>query len=60
MPLYEYGCVCGTKNDISHPMAESPEVICPNCHKQMHKGFGAPLLTFKGEGFYSTDKKNDR
>lgn len=60
MPIYEYSCPCGAKNDISHPMSNSPKIICPKCYKEMRKGFGTPVISFKGEGFYSTDKKNDR
>ena len=60
MALYEYVCGCGAKSDISHPMEQSPEIVCPKCQKKMRKGFGTPWLSFKGEGFYSTDKKNDR
>ena len=60
MALYEYVCACGNKSDISHPINESPKIICPKCTKLMRKGFGTPWLSFKGTGFYSTDRKNDR
>lgn len=56
MALYEYVCVCGEKSDISHPMDDAPQIICPNCKKTMRKGFGTPWLNFNGPGFYSTDK----
>jgi putative FmdB family regulatory protein len=60
MALYEYKCDCGNSADISHPMDDSPKVICPKCLKNMRKGFGTPWIKFGGTGFYSTDKKNDR
>jgi len=58
MALYEY--VCDEKHtlEISHPMAESPRVICAECYKEMRKGMTAPKVWFKGGGFYSTDKND--
>lgn len=60
MALYDYKCECGHSKEVSHSIAEVPKVECPECTKLMRKSFGIPVITFNGEGFYSTDKKNDR
>lgn len=52
MPTYDYKCAtCETSQEVSHPMAASPEILCPNCVKPMSKGFSAPLVAFKGTGW---------
>jgi len=52
MPSYDYKCVaCAHVQEVSHPMAVSPEILCPNCVKPMSKGFSAPLVAFKGTGW---------
>jgi putative FmdB family regulatory protein len=56
MPLYDYKCVCGHSIEITHPISTKPEILCFKCAKQMSKGFSSPVINFKGDGFYSTDK----
>lgn len=52
MPNYIYKCSpCEHEQEVSHPMAASPEFLCPSCTKPMVKGFNAPLVTFKGGGW---------
>lgn len=56
MPTYTYKCEAGHAKDIQHGMMESPKLVC-HCGKELTKRLSAPTVTFKGEGFYSTDKK---
>jgi putative FmdB family regulatory protein len=56
MPIYDYKCTCGHTQEISHPMSNTPTVLCFKCQKEMSKGLGSPVVNFKGNGFYSTDK----
>lgn len=58
MALYDYKCECGNSVEISHPMHWEPEVLCAKCTKVMRKVLFAAGVSFKGSGFYSTDKKN--
>jgi putative FmdB family regulatory protein len=58
MALYDYQCQCGHSTEISHPISEEPEILCPKCVSVMRKGFGTPWVTFGGKGFYSTDKND--
>jgi len=56
MPTYSYKCEAGHQKDIFHGMQEEPRFYC-HCGKPLKKGFGLGSVTFKGEGFYTTDKK---
>jgi putative FmdB family regulatory protein len=56
MPTYNYKCENGHDKDIFHSMDEAPRMYC-HCGKPLKKGFSSPVITFKGQGFYSTDKK---
>lgn len=56
MPTYDYNCEAGHTKEIVHPMTESPRFYC-HCGKPLRKAMSAPVISFKGEGFYSTDKK---
>jgi putative FmdB family regulatory protein len=56
MPLYQYKCQCGHIQEITHRMADTPIVHCPQCVAVMIKQLSAPQVTFNGSGFYSTDK----
>ncbi len=56
MPTYSYKCENSHQKDIFHGMQESPRLYC-HCGKPLKKGFGVGSVSFKGEGFYSTDKK---
>ena len=59
MPTYDYRCktceagatlVTGIDKDLYIP-------ICAYCKTEMVRDYGSPAVTFKGSGFYSTDKK---
>ena len=56
MPYYTYICECEASTEINHPMDDRPEVICEHCGEVMVKKFGAPVVVFRGRGFYSTEK----
>jgi len=55
MPTYSYNCEAGHQKDIVHSMSESPRFYC-HCGKPLKKGFGVGSISFKGQGFYTTDK----
>ena len=58
MPTYVYECPCGQIYDVQHSIHEDPDVECDYCGGGMERkpSFGA--VTFKGTGFYYTDKNN--
>lgn len=56
MPTYSYECECGQILDITHSMFDEPDIECDNCDSMMRRKLSAPIVTFKGSGFYSTDK----
>lgn len=58
MPTYTYVCPdCAIDETVTHSMFDTTPVVCGDCDVRMRKSFHAPAATFKGEGFYSTDKK---
>jgi putative FmdB family regulatory protein len=59
MPNYDYECTCGELKEVSHRMAEAPDVKCDKCDSKMEKIIsGIAGLEFKGSGFYKTDYKD--
>jgi putative FmdB family regulatory protein len=59
MPLYEYLCEQGHKmTEVRSIHADEPaEVKCVECDKPMRQVVGAVAVSFKGSGFYTTDKR---
>ena len=56
MPTYEYRCKdCGHAFEIVQPMKDDALSVCPECGGVLRKVFGAPMISFKGSGFYATD-----
>ena len=56
MPTYEYRCRdCGHTFEAVQPMADDSLTVCPECGGTLRKVFGAPMISFKGSGFYATD-----
>jgi putative FmdB family regulatory protein len=56
VPTYAYKCDAGHTQEIFHPITESPEFHC-DCGELLKKTYSSSLaVSFKGEGFYSTDK----
>jgi putative FmdB family regulatory protein len=58
MPVYSYKCPdCGYSVDVRTELdkADLPK-HCPKCKIAMRKLLGLGGVSFKGNGFYSTDK----
>lgn len=57
MPIYEYGCVCGSKStEIQKIGADAPG--CPSCGKGMTKRPTTPaMIKWKGDGGYPSMRK---
>lgn len=64
MPIYQYRCNCDPEED-QNPVFEfergiteqEPVYLCPDCDMPMERVYSAPLVRFKGSGFYTTDKR---
>jgi putative FmdB family regulatory protein len=59
VPLYEYVCEQGHQmTEVRSIHAPVPaEVKCVECEKPMRQVVGSVGVSFKGSGFYSTDKR---
>jgi predicted nucleic acid-binding Zn ribbon protein len=55
---YDYRCPdCNGEITIERSIHEDPrEPSCFDCHIPMIRKWDTPAITFKGKGFYSTDK----
>lgn len=52
MALYDYKCPkCLTIIPISHPISDSPTILCAECQTPRVKVFSAPGVSFKGSGW---------
>lgn len=61
MPTYDYKCKeCKVITTVTHSLHGDHTQVCNVCGKPMIKQFGAVPASFKGEGFYTTDKFTDR
>lgn len=60
MPVYTYRCEnCGHQFDKRQGFAEEPLKVCPSCRKNaLHKVYFPAGVSFKGSGFYVTDKRS--
>lgn len=60
MPTYRYRCPkCETVTDIMHPMSDDSKKECTKCKQELvRKPMTDSRPTFKGEGFYTTDRFN--
>lgn len=59
MPTYTFACKnCdGVTTELVQSIHESlHQPVCPKCAWPMVKVFDSPAVSFKGGGFYSTDK----
>lgn len=57
MPLYDYKCTdCGITRTITLSIKAEDFVMKCVCEKPMIRIYTAPAITFKGTGFYRTDK----
>ena len=60
MARYDYRCTsCGTTFEVEHPMSERPDIACPACGARANRVFSAAGISFKGHGFYNTDRRKD-
>jgi putative FmdB family regulatory protein len=58
VPTYEYKCSnCLFVFDLRRSMEDDSSVLCPNCHGPANQVFSSVPVFFKGEGFYSTERK---
>ena len=56
MPMYEYECLdCGITFERFQRFSDPKVDICPNGHSHVQRLLSAPIIIFKGSGFYATD-----
>lgn len=56
MPKYDYGCnQCG-RFEYTHSISDSLQ-NCPTCGAEVKRVYSPVGISFKGSGFYTTDKK---
>lgn len=62
MPTYEYACdACGKGFEVVQKMVDLPLLKCPSCGKKIRRVLSGGIgISFKGSGFYVTDKDNSR
>ena len=61
MPIYDYECAdCGVHFERRQRFGDAPPLECPRGHNEVRKVLSAPLVIFKGSGFYCTDNGNGR
>ena len=61
MPTYEYVCrSCGHLFEIVQSMRDDTLTECPQCGGELRKVFAPPAISFKGSGFYATDKGKEK
>jgi len=57
MPTYSYKCTkCAHEFDVQQSITDDAIATCPECEGKLQKVFGKVGVTFKGTGFYRTDK----
>jgi putative FmdB family regulatory protein len=58
MPIYQYLCKTCNLIVVEHREVDNrdDETMCDNCNVAMKRLFSSPGVSFKGSGFYSTDK----
>ena len=56
MATYEFEC-CGITQQVTSSIREQvPRPVCSICNGDMNKIYNPFGISFKGKGFYSTDK----
>lgn len=61
MPIYEYYCKdCQIDWQETRSISEDTKSVCASCKIDAIRKFSSPVTSFKGEGFYSTDKKKPK
>jgi len=58
MPIYQYECTeCKEITDVVRGITESaPDPFCESCNSTLKRVYSNIGVTFRGSGFYSTDK----
>ena len=60
MPMYEYECLdCGITFERFQRFSDPKVDICPNGHSHVQRLLSAPIIIFKGSGFYITDYRSE-
>ncbi len=58
MPIYEYQCLtCDTTFEKRQSFSDESKADCPNGHQKTRRLIAAPMIVFKGSGFYVNDSK---
>ncbi len=59
MPTFDFECAkCKAVFEFSRPFGSKENPPCPECKsKKTQKLFSAPIVVFKGEGWYKTDSR---
>ncbi|MBF8266624.1 MAG: putative regulatory protein, FmdB family [Dehalococcoidia bacterium] len=56
MPTYEYECgSCHHRFELRQGFDAEPVESCPLCQGMSRRRFHAPVIIYKGSGFYTTD-----
>lgn len=57
-PTYEYICkLCDVDYEETRAINEAQIVLdCPECGETLYRKFGKLAVSFRGDGFYTTDK----
>ena len=56
---YQYKCnQCNTEIEVERSIKDEERApVCIDCHGTMSRVWNAPVITFSGPGFYTTDNK---
>lgn len=61
MPTYDFQCKgCQQTVTITASMSELKTPQCLQCLTNMHRLWDVGAITFRGRGFYTTDKREDQ
>jgi len=58
MPVYDFKCSCGNTRTQTISINEKDFKAVCHCGKEMVRDYKTVGVSFKGQGFYSTDKGN--
>ncbi len=60
MPIYEYECPrCAFRFELRRSFSENSSVPCQQCGCDAQRIFSPVPIIFKGQGFYSTDYRDN-
>jgi predicted nucleic acid-binding Zn ribbon protein len=55
MPAYDFKCCDNLVTIVAGITEKIDPPVCLNCQSEMKKDYGLLGVSFKGQGFYSTD-----